>query len=334
MRVKLSPDERERLRKVKTTSPMAHDAYLRGRFYLSEDSGHKALDEFNRAISLDPTYAPAYAGLADTYSLAGLLYSLPPREALPRAEAAAKKALELDDGLADAHAALGYIELVYDLDWVASNREFYRALSLNPNDAVAYECVAVRLAALGRGDEAIAAMRRALECDPLSPEINAGLGWVMYFARKYDQAIKQLDNTLELNPEFGTARLFLGQAYEQTGQYDQAIAQFQKLKTDSQLLPTALAALAHAYAVAGRTGAARKTLEETKALSRRTPLAPSFLVPVYVVLGQKAEAFANLEKAFEERDSFLIYVNVDPRYDSLRSDPRFQDLVHRLRLPQ
>ncbi len=334
VRVKLSPDERERLRKVKITNPLAHDSYLRGRFYLSEDSGRKAMDEFNRAISLDPTYAPAYAGLADTYSLAGLVYSLPPREAFPRAEAAAKKALELDEELADAHAALGYIELVYDLDWAASDREFQRALSLNPNAAVAYECVAVRLAALGRRDEAIAAIRRALDCDPLSPELNAVLGWILYFARKYDQAIKQLETTLELNPEFGTARIFLGQAYEQTGQYDLAIAQFQKMKTDSQGSPTALAALAHTYAVAGRAEAARKTLEETKALSRRTPLPPSFLVPVYAGLGQKAEAFVNLEKAFAERDSFLIYVNVDPRYDTLHSDPRFQDLVRRLGLPQ
>ena len=333
VRVKLSPDERERLRKVKITNPMAHDSYLRGRFYLSEDLGRKAMDEFNRAISSDPTYAPAYAGLADTYSLAGLVYSLPPREAFPRAEAAAKKALELDEELADAHAALGYIELVYDLDWAASDGEFHRALSLNPNAAVAYECVAVRLAALGRRDEAIAAIRRALDCDPLSPELNAVLGWILYFARKYDQAIKQLETTLELNPEFGTARIFLGQAYEQTGQYDLAIAQFQKMKTDSQGSPTALAALAHTYAVAGKAEAARKTLEETKVLSRRTPLPPSFVAAVYAGLGQKAEAFVNLKKAFAERDSFLIYVNVDPRYDPLHSDPRFQDLVRRIGLP-
>jgi TolB-like protein/Tfp pilus assembly protein PilF/class 3 adenylate cyclase len=309
----------------------SHDLYLKGRFYWNRrttDAIKKSIDYFNRAIENDPNYALAYTGLADCYSSLGFNFDaglLPSREAIPKAKAAALKALEIDDGLAEAHTSLAFIKLNYDWDWSGAEKEFKRAIELNPNHDNAHHWYSHYLTAMGRTEESLVESKRALDLDPVGLVNNVHLGWHYIYARQYYQAIEQLQKTVEMDPNRGFTHWYLGMAYEQKGNYLQAIGELQKGK---DLLPENVgveADLAHAYAVSGKREAARMVIDELKELSTRPYVSSYQIALIYTGLGEQDQAFEWLEKAYEERSDLLVYLKVEPRLDSLRSDPRFAD---------
>jgi TolB-like protein/Tfp pilus assembly protein PilF len=336
LRLRLSGEEKQRLSKRFTASSEAYQDYLHGRYYWNKrtiEGFKKAIDYFERAIEKDPTYALAYSGLADCYSTRGLReWDLPPREAFPRAKAAATKALEIDDTLAEAHTSFAFAIWYYDWDWQPAEREFKRALELNGNDAVAHQWYGSYLSSMGRHAEAIAEKKRAVELDPLSLVMNRSLGWTFYFARHYDAAIEQYRKTLELDPNFALAHLWLGEAYKQKGMHQEAILEFQKASMLSGEDHAKLAALGHAYALSGRRAEATKILEKLEEMSKRSYVPPYDFAVIFTGLGDKDKALEWLHKAHEDRSAYLVLLNVEPIWDSLRSDPRFTDLLRRMRL--
>jgi serine/threonine protein kinase/tetratricopeptide (TPR) repeat protein len=340
LKLKVSGEEKG-LAKHYTDSNEAYQLYLKGRFYWNkrtEEGMQKSLEYFQQAIEKDPNFALAYSGLADAYNLLGaqdaVAGGIPPTEVLPKAKAAALKALEIDNTLAEAHVSLAHVKYYYDRDWPAAEREFKRAIELNPNYPVAYHWYAVYLMSAGRLDEALAQSRRAQELDPLSLPINMTLGWVLLIARQYDQSVEQLRKTLEMDPNFIQTHHRLGLVYEQEGKYDEAIAEFRQVLNLSAGKPLGIATLAHAYALAGKRGEAQKELAELLEMSKQRYVSPASIAIIYAALGNKDQAFAWLEKAVEGRDQTLVRLKVDPRFDSLRSDPRFADLVRRVGFPQ
>jgi len=339
LKLKVSGEEKG-LVKHYTENNEAYQLYLRGRFYWSkrtEEGMQKSLEYFQQAIERDPTFALAYSGLADAYDLLGASDasgSMRPDEAMPRAKAAALKALEIDDTLAEPHVSLAHIKYYYDRDWVTAEREYKRAIELNPNYPIAHQWYAVYLMSAGRFDEALAQNRRAQELDPLSLPINMTLGWVLLNARQYDQSVEQLRKTLEMDPNFILAHHRLGLVYEQQGRYDEAIAEFRQVVNLSAGKPLGITSLAHAYALSGNRAEAQRTLAELQEISQRRYVSPASIALIYVALGDKDQAFAWLEKADKGRDANLARLKVDPRFDSLRSDPRFADLVRRVGLSQ
>jgi Tfp pilus assembly protein PilF len=294
------------------------------------------LQYFQEAIEKDPNYAAAYAGMADSYNTLGwaLFGVQPPREAFPRAKSAARRALEIDDQQAEAHAALAWTSYVYDWDWQTAEKEFKRALELNPRYAPAHIWYSHYLESVGRSEESFAESKRAFDADPLGLIINVHLGWYYLFTRKYDLAIEQLKKTLELDPNFILARMFLGQAYQQKSMMDDAIRQFQEAASLSGRNPVYLGGLGQAYALAAKRREAMGVLEELKKLSRQRYVAARAVAEVYIGLDERDQAFFWLQKAFEERDGWLVHLGGDPRYDPLRSDRRFADLLRRIGLPQ
>jgi TolB-like protein/tetratricopeptide (TPR) repeat protein len=333
----LTGQEKKRRLKQPTDNTEAFQLCLKGRFYWNKrtgDSLKKSIAHLQQAIEKDPTYAVAYAGLADCYNLLGLYGVLPPRQAMPRAKAAALKALEIDDTLAEAHTSLAYAKLYYDWDWVGAEQGFQQALALNPNYATAHHWYHEYLVAMRRFEEDRIEIRRAQELDPLSLIINTDVGWGLYFARCYDQAIEQLGRTLDIEPGFAVARLILGQCYQQKGLFDDGVAETQKAITLLGDSPPALAigALGHTYAVSGRRAEALKALQQLRERSQRRYVPAYSLAIIYAGLGEKDQAFAWLQTACEERYDRLIYLNVDPLVDSLRADPRFTELRRRVGL--
>jgi tetratricopeptide (TPR) repeat protein len=275
----------------------------------------------------------AYAGLAAAYSVLGNAY-LPPNEAYPKAKAYAAKALEIDDTISEAHMTMGAVRLLYDWDWAEAEKEFKRAQTLNPNYALAHQLDGYYLEAMGRVDEAQAEMKRALELDPLSLITNADAGYSFYFARQYDQSGAQCQKTINLDPHFFVAYSCLGQAYEQKKMYPQAIETFQKGMNLAGRHPELVASLGHAYALSGERDKANQALAELRELSKRRYVSPYSLAVVYAGLGDKDQTFAWLDKAYQDRSFFLIWLKVEPLFDSLRDDSRFQDLLRRVGLPQ
>jgi serine/threonine protein kinase/TolB-like protein/Flp pilus assembly protein TadD len=337
IQIKLTPQEQARLANAGSVNPEAYDTYLKGRYYQekrTEEGLKKSIEYFEQAIAKDPNYAPAYSGFADSYSYLGNHGFFPPNEASPRAKAAAAKALEMDESLAEAHTSLAYVKMNYDWDWVGAGKEYRRAIELNPGYTKAHSLYAWYLAAQGRFGEAIAEMKRALELDPLSLYDNTNLGWHLRMARRYDEAIEQLRMTLDMDPTFAQGRLDLGQVYEQKKMYEQAIVEFRKAITLYGGSAPSTAALGHAYAVAGKRDEAEKVLSELKALSKQKYVSSFDVAVIYTGLGEKEQAFAWLEKAYKQRDGWLAgRLKVDPRLDSLRSDLRFADLLRRVGLP-
>ncbi len=336
LRLRLSGEEKKQLSKRYTENAQAYQLYLKGRYYWNkrtEEGLKKGIEYFERAIAKDPTYAVAHTGIADSYFILGWYSYLSPKEAFPKAKAAAVKALEIDDALAEAHNSLAYLKLDYDWDWLGAERGFKRAMTLNPAYATAHHWYAEHLTAMGLFDEAEAEMKRAQELDPLSLIINAFGGWIFYMARRYDQAVEQCQKTLEMDPNFAVARLWLGQAYEQKAMYAEAIAEFQKSIAISGRSTFLVAALGHAYAASGNRGEAMKILEELRQLSKQRYVAPYFMAVIHKSLGENDQAFEWLEKAYEERSSWLVFLKVEPRLDSLRADPRFQNLLRCVGLP-
>lgn len=337
LRLNLTGEEERLLAKHYTQNADAYQEYLKGLFWLNKRSPEgfqKAVEFFNQAIEKDPGYALAYAGLADCFALLGTYALLEPKEGFPRAKAAAMRALAIDQQLAEAHTSLANILTSYEWDFATAEREFKRAIELNPNYATAHQWYAEYLQAMGRFDEAIAEIRRAQELDPLSLIISAVAGRIYYCARRYDEAVRELENTLRMEQRFGPAYAFISEAYSKKGMYDEAIAAAQEPVKFAPGTSVYLTILGNAYATAGKRAEAEKILAEVKELSNRQYVQPSYLSLLYAGLGDKDQAFQWLEKAYHDRDDRLIFVLTDPQMDHLRPDARFQDLLRRVGLPQ
>jgi tetratricopeptide (TPR) repeat protein len=337
IRIELTPQERAGLRNVKAVNPEAYEDYLKGRYFWNKrtpDGFKKAIDYFNQAIAKDPSYAQAYSGLADSYVILGAWqYALmDPKEAYPRAKAAATKALELDNTLGEAHISLALSTDMFVWDWEAAEREFRRGIELSPGYATGHQWYAEHLSETGRNNEAIAEIRKAQSLDPLSLIIGADVPTLLVIAHRYDEAIEDAQKTIELDPNFAVAHFALGMAYEQKRKSGGAIAAFQKAVEFSAGNTAFKSNLAHAYAVAGRRNDAVAILNELKDRSKHEFLNPSEIALIYVGLDQKDQAMVWLEKAYDGR--FDPVVLTWPVFDPLRSDPRFQDLVRRIGLPR
>jgi len=316
---------------ARTVNPEAYEDYLKGRFFWNkrtDDGLRNAIDYFDDAVRKDPTYAEAYAGLADSYTLLGM-WGMPGQDAWRHAKVAAGKALELDEGLAEAHASLGYIAMAYEWDWKMAEREFQHAIKLNPNYAAAHHGYGYCLMANGRLDEAAGELKQAQELDPLSMWIDANVGFRLYFARQYDQAIEQWRRVLQMDPNFPLVHSYLALAYEQKGLYKEAVEEDEKAIALGGS-PTNIAALGHVYGVMGRPEEARKQLRKLHDLSKRTFVPAFYIAYVYVGLGDADQAFNWLDKACQEHSGYLVDLKEDPSFDRIRADPRFAKLLQRL----
>jgi serine/threonine-protein kinase len=334
MKLKVSGEEKG-LAKHYTESNDAYQLYLKGRFYWNKrtfEGLKKSVEYFNQAIEKDPSFALAYTGLADSYAVPA--NRMPPREAMPKAKAAAMRALELDETLAEAHTSLGRVLATYDWDWPGAEKEYKRAIELNPRYAIAHQWYGGWLQVTGHRNEAIAERKLAQELDPLSPIVSFELGLAFYYARDYDQAIEQFQKTFELEQNFPPAQQFLPACYEQKGMYDEAIAGFKKaipLLGGSEWT-FSRGGLGHTYAVLGRKSEALAVVAELKQLTPQGYVPATSIALVYAGLGDKDQAFAWLEKAYEEHSFQLQWLTIEPRWNNLRSDPRFADLVRRVGL--
>lgn len=328
----LTPHERVLFATTRPVDPLTYQAYLKGRYYLqkwSDDGSRLAVQYFQEAIDRDANYAPAYVGLGECYSI---WPPIPREQATPRARDAAVKALEIDETLGEAHAVLATIRFYDEWKWADADTEFKRAIELNPSYAEAHHMYSHFLMEMGRTEESLAESRRSLELDPLSPAPNLHLGWHFLFAHKYDQATEQLRKTLQMDPNYVEAHLYLGEAYEEKGMNQEAVAEFQKAVALSGRTPQYVAALGHAYALLGRRSEALRIIVE---LQSKRPLTSSYeIATVYAGLGDKDKAFKSLEKAYQHHDFHLAFsFNVNPKLDSLRSDPRYADILGRMDLP-
>jgi TolB-like protein/tetratricopeptide (TPR) repeat protein len=340
IRATLTPEEKVLLGNARPVNAASYEAYLKGRYHWNKASGTALLQArayFEQAIDKDPGFAQAYVGLANTYAWAYRWDApslLAPREAFPKAKAAALKAIELDATLAEAHASLGYIKEAYDWDWEGAERDYRRAIELNPSYPGVRHWYAIYLAIPRRFDEAFAQMKRAEELDPLSRAVRRGKGWLYLWSREYDRAIEQWRMTLELDPDFPQAHYALAIAYAQKGMYEDAIGLHRKEIALAGETPRALAILAHAYGKAGQKHEALQILGDLKERAKREYVSGYLVAIGYVGAGHKDEALRWLEKALEERDPYLGEMNAASFwFDELRSDTRFQDLRRRLRLP-
>ena len=337
LQVELHPAKRAAMAGASTTNPEAHGAFHKGRYCLNKGTAEgvkKAIEHFAEATSRDSRYAVAYAGLAVALDLADHFRVLPGKQAFPRAKAAAIKALELNDLLPEAHNALAFAQHSFDWDWAGAEQTYQRAIELNPNFATARHWHGFYLGMLGRVDEGLAEMRRAQELSPLSLIIRTHVGLMLYWGRRYDEAIEQLRQTIGMEPDFAAAHYFLGWAYEQKGMYEQTITHLQKALAVSPDSPDRVGALGHAHAVFKRRGQAQKALKELHRVAERRFVSAYDFAIIHVGLEEADQAFQWLEKAYEERSfSMLMSLKAEPRLDTLRSDPRFQDLTRRVGLP-
>jgi TolB-like protein/Tfp pilus assembly protein PilF len=335
VRIILTPEEHARLGSARQVNREAHECYLKARYHWNkrgEESVKKAIAYFHQAIDQDPTYAQGYAGLADCYNILGYYNALPPVEAYPKGKAAALKALELDDSLAEPHATLGVVKRDFEWDWPGAEEEFQKAIELNPGCVEAYHWRGTLLSMLGQHAEALREKTKALAMDPLSVVIRTDLARMFYFSRDYDQALEQYQAALDMDPNFSAAHVWRAHAYEQKGMFDQAISELQagmRLSNDS---PFALAKLGHGYALAGRCEEAKAVLNQLHAVARERYVSPYDIAMVHVGLQENDEAFVWLQRAFEQKSLWLGYLNVEPQLDAQRSDRRFQDLLRRIGL--
>jgi serine/threonine protein kinase/Tfp pilus assembly protein PilF len=335
LRPELTGEEKRRLAKRTTENTEAYQLYLQGLFSWNkgtQEDFKKAADYFGQAVQKDPRYALAYAGLADTYSLLGDSGYLAPGEAGPRAKAAAMEALEIDDTLAEAHTSVGLVREYYDWDWVGAEREFRRAIELNPNSATAHHWYGDYLTKMRRLGEASRELKKAKELDSLSLTINTTLGWQFYIAGQNEQAIEQLRKVLEMDSKFAPARRTLEEIYAQSGMQKEAVAEREKALELSGS-PELAASVAQDFATSGYKGVLRSWLDGLLEVSKHDYISPYTVAETYARLGEKESSFMWLEKAYAVHDSRLASLKVDPGVDSMRGDRRFADLVHRLGLP-
>ncbi|HEY6122398.1 MAG TPA: tetratricopeptide repeat protein [Pyrinomonadaceae bacterium] len=325
----------EQFAKHQTNSAEAYDAYLKGRHYNNKrtpEDLNESIRYFQHAIELDPSFALAYAGMASSYSTLGARGSLPPIDAYQKVSVASAKALAIDDTIAEAHFAQGLLKRD-TWDFAGAEKEFKRAIELNPNYAEAHHAYAHLLIALGRTPEALNESTRLIEIDALDLTLNAHLVWHYLFTRQYDRAVEKGLATLQMGDNF-FAHYYLGQAYEQKGRYKEAIAELKKAIAKSPAASEATAALGHVYAVAGHRDEAQQVLDELKESSKQRFVSAVWPALIYAGLGEKDSAFEWLENAYDQRAGWLIYLNTDPRFDSLRSDSRFHSLQKRVGLAQ
>lgn len=332
MAPRLTDDEKARVAKHYTDDPAAHELYLQGRFYLNkftQDGTELARKYFEQAIAKDARYALAYSGLAESYAFGEI--GLPPEKAFPKARDAATKAVEIDDSVGEAHAALAQVAFLWDWDWAAADRQFKRAIELTPADPEIHHMYAHYLSAMGRFDEALAESQRLLELDPLSPASRNHLGWHYLYAHQFDQAIEQYKLVLALDPNFAEAHRQLAEAYAEKGRFDEAVAETLKRW---ELIGRAaeVPALRLAYSESGWKGFWQKRLQLALERARRSYMSPAGNATIYAALKDTPDALSSLEKAYREHDMDLVYLKVDYTYDSLRSEPRFQELLKRMRL--
>ncbi len=303
---------------------------LKGRYFchkLTEEDLHKGVAHFNAALAQNPNCAFAFAGLADAYCLSALLNMAPPGEIHPRAKEMALSALRARQDLGDAHASLASVKRLFEWDWAGAEAEYLTALVLSSNAAMIHQAYGAHLAATGKADEALRELRRSEEIDPLSPMVNVGVAWGLYVARDFQGASEQSWKVLAMEPKFGAAQYTLGLAYAQMGLTEDAIVELRNARTCAGDQPAVLAALAHVHAVAGESGEAAGILGELENLSQRRYVSPYWLGLVYAGLGDRARALALLGRAYEERDVWLTWLGVEPRFDGLRTEPRFQELL-------
>jgi tetratricopeptide (TPR) repeat protein len=333
----LTPEERARLASGPPVDPQAYESYLKGRYYFSqrtEDALHKSIASFQQAITSDQGYAPAYSGLAEAYAMLGFRGGFPSKDALSGARKAALKAIELDNSLAEPHACLAFIEQTYDWDWPAAEREYKKALELNPGYAQAHNWYAGYLTYTGRFNEGIAEAMRARELDPLSLPLNNALAGRLLAGGRYDEALRQVQRTLELDGHFAPAHQTLGWVYLHGGKQNEAIREFQDALELSGAADTDIQLdLGFAYAVSGRQEEARKILVKLEQMHQQGLVPSASVAILYGALGDSNEAFAWLEKAYEKRDPQLIYLKAGRRFEPLRKDPRFGQFVRRVGLP-
>jgi len=355
IQIKLTPEEQKLLRNTRAVNPKAHDDYLKGRYLCNKDTREgldKAIQYFQQAIDEDSNDPLAYAGLADCYAIwgwAGDLFAgdLSPKDIMPKARDAALKALQLDENLAEAHTSLADVELILDWNWSGAEREFKRAIELNPNYSPAHVWYARYLVAMGRFDESTAEARRSLELDPFSQLTMDFAGWAFYLARRYDLTVEQSRKTLELAPEFPWAHYHLGLVYERTGRVSEAVQEFMKAEELFGMSQDRLAPLRKVYHQFGEKGYWRKILafcQEQSKHPRKFARTSGYglgdymqnadVAAVQVRLGEFNAAFESLERGYAKHEADLIYLKVDPYWDDIRSDPRFQDLIRRVGLPQ
>jgi TolB-like protein/DNA-binding winged helix-turn-helix (wHTH) protein/Flp pilus assembly protein TadD len=331
--LQLSGEESASLSKKYTANTEAYHHYLKGRFFwskLTPDGLQKSLDFYAQAIEIDPNYALAYAGLADSYNLLGSYGFWPLRESHPKARAAAEKALDIDAELAEAHASLATVIADYYWDWAAAEDHFKRAIDLNPNYPVARSWHSQHLSRMGRHDEAVEEARRAQILDPLSSSANAHVGLALFRARRFDEAQAELLKGLEFDPNALDAHIFLGFVKVQQGKGNEAIAEFQRVVELSERNPSMVALLGYGYASAGNKDKARAIIEEFNSQSKKQPVSHIETAMIHIALGDREQAFALLEKAYEERAWQLGFLQVEPIFDPIRSDPRFGQLVSRI----
>jgi serine/threonine-protein kinase len=327
--------ERKSLVVPPTVNVEAYNDYLRGRFHWnkrSEEALQRGIGCFGDAVRVDPHFALAYVGLADSYIVLGGYGYLPTRDAYTRAKAEAIKALEIDEDLAEAHTSLAYVRTFYDWDWAAADKAFRRAIELNPHYPTARQWYGQYLASLGRFDEAVATLRRALQLDPLSLPICASMGRALYYARRFDEAISQCRSALEMEPTFALAHAWLGMAYLAKKETPQAMAELEKAVELTHGNPVLLAGLGAAYAAAGERTEALKILAALKEEAKRRRVLPVFVAVVHGELGEADEAFRWLDVAYEERSDWLVSLKVSPWFDSLRHDARFDQLLRKMQL--
>lgn len=332
MTLELTGDERQMLAKRYTDNGEAYQLYLAGRYHWgkrTEEALKQAVYLFERAIERDENYALAYAGLADCHALLSWYIATPPPEAFPKAREAVMRALRLDDHLAEAHASFGFIKLYYERDWAGAEREFRRAIELNPSYATAHHWFAFNLAAVGRHDEALAEIRVAQELDPGSLFVNTAVANILYYARRYDEAIEQCQRTLEMDPGFVPAHMVLRGVYASKGMSEEADAVFQREISYAGNSPDMLARRAHLSAAAGKRAEALKALDQLRRLRRHQPLHAYEIAAVYALLKEPDEAFAWLARAEAEHSIGFAFIKVDPDLDNLRPDPRFNALLER-----
>lgn len=338
LQLRLSGDEQKRLVKRHTENAEAYQLYLKGRYFWNKRTRQqtiKAEECFSQAIEIDPNYALALTGLADCYILRGdvgvsVVASM---EAFSKGMAAATRALEIDDALAEAHASMGHLRMHY-YEWQEAEARFKQAIALNPNYVPAHGWYAYYLALTGRMDEAMSEIDKARQLDPLSLIINSDIGELLYFSRRYDEAIWQLVETLEMDPRYFRAHLHLGRCYVEKRMYGEALAEFQLARTLSEDSTEALAAIGQAHAASGRRDEAFDVMEELVEAARKKYVSPYTMAIVRAQLGEKDKALTLLEKAFEHHAEWIIYLTLDPKLDNLRDEPRFRELVRKLGLPE
>ena len=336
LRPKLAGEEKRLLSKRPTENVEAYQLYLQGLFYWNkwtEADFKKAADYFTQAVQKDPRYALSYAGLADTYSLLGDAGYLPPFEAWPKAKAAAMQALEIDDSLAEAHTSLALVKEHFEWDWAGADRELRRAIELNPNSATAHHWYGDYLANMGRFEEGLRETRKAQQLDPLSLITNTSLGWQFYLAGHSDQAIEQLRQVLDIDAKFWPAHRLLEEVYAQAGNVEEAVAERERVLSLSGS-PELAASIGEDFAKSGYKGVLRSWLDGLTEISKHRYVSSYSIAEGYMRMNERNKALQWLEKAYEDHDSGLVSIAVEPMLDPLRSEPRFRSILKRMKLSE